>query len=68
MPYDGRSGDELAEATGLSVRDISHAVDWLELHGYARVDRSLGGSTSYHFFVAVTMTERGRRAYEQKRL
>ena len=67
-PYDGCSGDELAQATGLSVRDFNHAVDWLEFYGYAHVDRSLGGSKSYHFFVAVELTERGRRACEQKRL
>ena len=67
-PSAGRSGEELAQATGLSVRDIHLAVDWLESHGYAHVNRSLGGSTSYHFFVAVALTARGRRAYEQQRL
>jgi hypothetical protein len=67
-PDDRRSGDALAQATGLSVRDINQAVDWLEFHGYAHVDRALGGSPSYHFFVAVALTERGRRAYEQQRL
>jgi hypothetical protein len=32
-PSAGRSGEELAQATGLSVRDIIQAVDWLEFHG-----------------------------------
>ena len=63
-----RSGEELAQATGLSVRDIHQAVDWLEGHGYAHVDRALGGSPSYHFFVAVALTPRGRRAYAHQRL
>jgi hypothetical protein len=67
-PDDGHSGDALAQATGLSVRDSHHAVDWLEFYGYAHVDRSLGGSPSSHFFVAVALTARGRRAYEQQRL
>jgi hypothetical protein len=67
-PDDGRSGDALAQATGLSVRDIHQAVDWLEFHGYAHVDRALGGSPSYHCCVAVALTERGRRAYAQQRL
>lgn len=67
-PDDGRSGDALAQATGLSVRNINQAVDWLECYGYTHVDRALGGSTSYHFFVAVALTERGRQAYEQQRL
>ena len=67
-PDDGHSGEELAQATGLSVRDINQAVDWLEFHGYAHVDRALGGSPSVHLFVAVALTERGRRAYEQQRL
>ncbi len=65
-PDGGRSGDALAQATGLSVRDINYAVDWLEGAGYAHVDRALGGSPSYHFFVAVELTARGRRAYEQQ--
>jgi hypothetical protein len=55
-PSAGRSGEELAQATGLSVRDISRAVDWLEFHGYAHVDRALGGSPSVHLFVAVAPT------------
>jgi hypothetical protein len=60
-PSAGRSGEELAQATGLSVRDINQAVDWLEFHGYAHVDRALGGSPSVHVFVAVALTARGRR-------
>jgi hypothetical protein len=67
-PSAGRSGEELAQATGLSVRDINQAVDWLEFHGYAHVDRALGGSPSVHLFVAVALTVRGRRAYERQRL
>jgi hypothetical protein len=67
-PNGGRSGEELAQGTGLSVRDINYAVDWLERSGYAHVDRVLGGSPSLHLFVAVTLTARGRRAYEQQRL
>jgi hypothetical protein len=67
-PSAGRSGEELAQATGLSVRDINQAVDWLEFHGYAHVDRALGGSPSVHLFVAVALTARGRRAYGRQRL
>jgi hypothetical protein len=67
-PSAGRSGEELAQATGLSVRDIHQAVDWLEHSGYAHVDRALSRSPSYYFFVAVVLTARGRRAYEQQRL
>jgi hypothetical protein len=67
-PSEGRSGEGLAQATGLSVRDIHYAVDWLECSGYARVDRALGGSPSLHLFVAVALTARGRRAYEEQRL
>jgi hypothetical protein len=67
-PDGGRSGEELAQATGLSVRDINQAVDWLEYSGYARVDRDLGGSPSLHLFVAVALTARGCLAYEQQRL
>jgi biotin operon repressor len=52
-PDGGHSGEELAQATGLSARDINQAVDWLEYSGYARVDRALGGSSSLHLFVAV---------------
>ena len=67
-PDAGHSGEGLAQATGLSVRDIHQAVDWLECYGYAHVDRALDGSPSYHLFVAVALTARGRRAYEQQRL
>ena len=67
-PDDRRSGDALAQATGLSVRGINQAVDWLEGSGDAHVDRALGGSSSLHLFVAVALTEHGRRAYEQQRL
>jgi hypothetical protein len=38
-PDDGRSGEALAQATGLRVRNINQAVDWLECYGYAHVDR-----------------------------
>ena len=67
-PDDGHSGEELAQATGLRVRDINQAVDWLEFHGYAHVDRALGGSPSVHLCVAVALTARGRRAYGRQRL
>src|SRR5918994_1137337 len=67
-PSAGRSGEELAQATGLRVRDINQAVDWLECSGGAHVDRALGGSPSSHLCVAVALTARGRRAYEQQRL
>jgi hypothetical protein len=67
-PDGGRSGEELAQATGLSVRDINQVVDWLECSGYAHVDRALGSSPSLHLFVAVALTARGHRVYEQQRL
>jgi hypothetical protein len=38
-PSAGCSGEELAQATSLRVRDIHQAVDWLECYGYAHVDR-----------------------------
>jgi hypothetical protein len=44
------------ELNRLRATEITQAVDWLELHGYAHVDRALGGSPSYHFFVAVAPT------------
>jgi len=68
VPPEGCSGERLAQATGLSVRDIHYAVDWLEGSGYARVDRALGGSPSLHLFVAIALTARGRRAYAHQRL